>query len=71
MMRIGSYSIGVFDFLPTTHAVNALNRIMTLGASPLDLGYEMAMLCGLSVLYFATGVLLFQRLHFRTFRRAL
>jgi ABC-2 type transport system permease protein len=60
--------VGLFDFLPTTHAVNALNRILTLGAGPGAVLYEIVMLAVLSVIYFAAGVVLFRRFHLETRR---
>jgi len=62
---VGARTIGLFDFLPTTHAVNALGRILSLGAGPSGVLYEIVMLAVLSALYFALGVALFHRRHLR------
>ncbi len=53
------------DLLPPAHAVVALNKIFTLGAGLGDVLYELAALTVLSMLYFAVGVWLFQRMHLR------
>jgi ABC-2 type transport system permease protein len=65
LVTIGGRDIGAFDFLPPTHAVVALNKVLTLGEGLGDITYELAAVLVLSVLYFAAGVALFQRLHLR------
>jgi len=54
-------TIGLFDFLPSTHAVTALGKILTFGISPLKLIYESAGLMVLSLLFYLGGVILFIR----------
>jgi ABC-2 type transport system permease protein len=56
--------IHMMDFLPVTHAVSALNKVLTYGVGIDQLVYEMCALGCLSVLYFALGVILFNRLRF-------
>jgi ABC-2 type transport system permease protein len=56
-------SIGVFDLLPHTHAVLALNKILSLGAGLGDVAFELIAILVLSVVYFAVGVWLFRRMH--------
>jgi ABC-2 type transport system permease protein len=51
-----------YDFIPATHAVNALNRVFTLGGGIADIPYELIGLTVLSLLYFGLGVVLFDRL---------
>ena len=58
-------SIGLYDILPPTHAVIALNKVLTLGAGPSEVVYELAALLILSALYFGVGVWLFRRMHLR------
>jgi ABC-2 type transport system permease protein len=60
---LGDRTIALFDILPPTHAVVALNKVLTLGAGPADIVYELVALIILSVVYFAAGVWLFQRNH--------
>jgi ABC-2 type transport system permease protein len=54
-------SITLFDFLPPTHSVIALNKIFTLGAGLPDVQFELVALTLLSGLYFGVGVWIFQR----------
>lgn len=65
LFSIGSRTIGLFDILPPTHAVVALNKVLTLGAGFKDILFEVTALTVLSLLYFVIGVWLFQktRLH--------
>ena len=65
LITIAGRSIGLYDILPPTHAVVALNKVLTLGADLGDVTYELAALLVLSVLYFAVGVWLFRRRHLR------
>jgi ABC-2 type transport system permease protein len=51
------------DILPPTHAVIALNKVFTFGASLKDITYELLMLVLLSVIYYAIGVFLFRKRH--------
>ncbi len=59
------HSISLYDLLPPTHAVNALNKVFTLGAGLADVSFELLALALLSALYFGAGVWLFQRMHLR------
>ncbi len=63
---VAGRAVGLFDVFPTTHAVNAVNRILTLGAGPGDIVYEIVALSVLSLVYFAAGVALFYRMHLRS-----
>ena len=65
LFTVGRQAISLYDVLPPTHAVSALNKIFTLGAGIGELGYEMGALVILSILYFAAGVWLFQRTRLR------
>ena len=65
LFSLGGRTIGLYDILPPTHAVVALNKVLTLGAGLGDVAYELTALLVLSVVYFAAGVWLFQRTHLR------
>ncbi len=65
LFSIGGIDVGLYDFLPPTHAVAALNKILTLGAELHSVIYELVALTVLSALYFAIGVWLFRRFHLR------
>ncbi len=65
IFSIGGQSVALFDILPTSHAVIALQKIFVLGAGLSDVAYELIALVVLSALYFAIGVWLFQRTQLR------
>ncbi len=60
---IGGRGIALFDLLPPTHAVVALNKVFVLGAGLSDVAFELIALTVLSIVYFAIGVWLFKRTH--------
>ncbi len=59
--------INLYDIIPPTHAIVALNKILTLGAGFMDVGYELISLSFLSALYFVIGIWLF---HHKQMRKA-
>jgi ABC-2 type transport system permease protein len=63
LFHLSNRAIGLYDILPPTHAVVALNKILTLGAGIEDVIYELAVLVILSVVYFSIGIWLFRRKH--------
>jgi len=65
LFTIGGRVVGLYDLLPPTHAVAALNKILTLGADLSEVSFEIGALVVLSVLYFLVGVIVFQRLQIR------
>ena len=65
LFTLAGRAIGLYDILPPTHAVVALNKVLTLGAGIGDVAYELTALLVLSVAYFAAGVWLFERTHLR------
>ncbi len=62
---LGGHAIGLYDILPPTHAVVALNKILTLGADLSKITFELSALTILSALYFFVGVWMFKRFHLR------
>jgi ABC-2 type transport system permease protein len=66
LFTIAGHAVSPYDILPPTHAVVALNKILTLGASLGDVTYELTALLVLSVLYFIAGAWLFKRMHLRS-----
>jgi len=66
IFTVGERAIGLYDILPPTHAVVALNKVLTLGAGLEEVVYELSALVILSVLYFGIGVWLFKRFHLRS-----
>jgi ABC-2 type transport system permease protein len=65
LFTLAGHAVGLYDVLPPTHAVVALNKVLTLGAGLGDVLYELAALFILSLVYFTAGVWLFQRTHLR------
>jgi ABC-2 type transport system permease protein len=61
LFKILGHSVAVYDILPTTHAVLALNKIFTLGMGFKDIVYEFSALTLLSIIIFSVGVWAFQR----------
>ena len=68
ILNLGGRSIGLYDILPPTHAVVALNKVLTMGAGIGEVAYELSALCVLSLIYFAVGIGWFQRKHLRAQR---
>ena len=66
LFTLGGHDIGLYDILPPTHAVVALNKIFTLGTDMSQVTYELSALVILSVLYFFIGVWMFKRFHLRS-----
>jgi ABC-2 type transport system permease protein len=66
LFTLAGHTVGLYDILPPTHAVVALNKIMNLGAGLSEVLYELGALLILSAVYFAVGVWVFQRRHMRT-----
>ncbi len=66
LFTVSGRTIGLYDILPPTHAVVALNKVLTLGAGLGDVVYELTALLVLSALYLAAGVWLFKRRHLRS-----
>ncbi len=63
LFRLFGHGVAFADLLPPTHAVNALNKVFTMGAGLGDVSFEISALVLLSGIYFGTGVWLFQRMH--------
>jgi ABC-2 type transport system permease protein len=66
LFSIAGHAVSPYDILPPTHAVVALNKILTLGAGLKDVTYELTTLLVLSMLYFLVGAGLFRRMHLRS-----
>lgn len=59
--QLGRHTVGLYDLLPTTHAVDALRNVLTFGAPLEDVTFSLAALALLSALFFAVGVALYRR----------
>jgi ABC-2 type transport system permease protein len=65
LFTLAGHSFALFDILPPSHAVAALNKIFVLGAGLSDVMFELIALTVLSIAYFAIGVWLFKRTHLK------
>jgi len=61
LFTLFGHAVAIYDVLPTTHAVLALNKIFTLGLGFKDILFELAALTLLSVIYFTVGAWVFQK----------
>jgi ABC-2 type transport system permease protein len=62
---LGSRPVNLNDILPTTHTIDAYNRILNYDAGLGDVGYEIAAITLLTLVFFALGTWLFARRHMR------
>jgi ABC-2 type transport system permease protein len=63
LFAVGARTINANDVLPTTHSIAAYDRIMNTGAGLGDVGFELAAIVLLSVVFFAIGTWAFTRRH--------
>jgi ABC-2 type transport system permease protein len=66
LFTLAGHVVSLYDILPPSHAVVALNKILTLGAGLGDVAYELISLCVLSGVYLIAGACLFTRFHLHT-----
>ena len=65
IFEIAGQTVSIYDIIPSTHAVVALNKILTLGVGLGSVLYELVSLIVLSILYFAIGIWVFHWRHMR------
>ena len=65
LFEVSGQVVSIYDLIPSTHSVVALNKILTLGAGLGDVFYELGSLVVLTLLYFAIGIWVFNRRHLR------
>ena len=63
LFTVGDRAIQLNEVLPTTHAITALNRVLSHGAGFGDIVYELAAVTVLTVVFFALGTWIFTRRH--------
>lgn len=61
LFRLGSFPISWNDFLPPTHAVNAMNKVFNFGADLNDILFEIIALALLSIIYSSIGIMFFRK----------
>ena len=65
LATLSGHAVGLFDLIPATAAVNALNKILVLGQGITQVGFEFGELLILSLLYFVLGAVVLHRRHLR------
>ncbi len=65
LFTFAGHEVGLFDVIPASHVVLALQQVMCYGAGWGEVGFQIAMAAGLSALYFALGVVVFGRRQMR------
>ncbi|MFA9403682.1 MAG: ABC transporter permease [Anaerolineales bacterium] len=61
LFTIGDRAMNINDLLPTTHAINAMSRILNYGAGLNDVVFELGAITVLTIVLFAFGIWLFTR----------
>jgi ABC-2 type transport system permease protein len=65
LFTLSGHEIGVFDFLPATHGMLALQQVLSGHAGVPDIAFRLTAMTSLSILYFAIGTLVFGRRQMR------
>ncbi|MBI4928612.1 MAG: ABC transporter permease [Anaerolineae bacterium] len=60
LFTLAGHTIGLFDILPATHAMLALQQVLVGGADLAQVGFRLAATLILGLIYFAAGALLFR-----------
>jgi ABC-2 type transport system permease protein len=61
LFTVGETTVGLYDVLPTTHAVRAMRDVMTFGKGLDAVAGGLAAMALLALLFFATGIVLYRR----------
>jgi ABC-2 type transport system permease protein len=61
LFTLAGREVAFNDLLPPTHAVVAMNKIVSLGAPLSDVMPELVIMMTLTIIYFAIGVVLFKK----------
>jgi len=65
LFMVGDRAININDLLPTTHAINAMSKILNFGAGLSDVVFELGAIAVLTIVLFAFGIWLFTRRQMR------
>ncbi len=65
LFTVGDRAMNINDLLPTTHAINAMSKILNYGVGLRDVAFELAAIIVLTIVFFAVGVWVFTRRHMR------
>ena len=63
LFTVGSRSVSINDFLPTTHTISALGKVLNHQAGLGDVAFELGAILVLTVIFFAAGAWLFTKRH--------
>ncbi len=63
LFTVAGRSVSINDFLPTTHTISALDKVLNSGAGLGDVVLELAAIAALTVVFFVAGAWLFTRRH--------
>ncbi|MGD2120501.1 MAG: ABC transporter permease [Gemmatimonadota bacterium] len=63
LFHLGDRAVQINEVLPTTHAISAMNRVLSYDAALGDIAYELAAVVILSAVYYAVGTWIFTRRH--------
>jgi ABC-type polysaccharide/polyol phosphate export permease len=66
LFTVGGRTVQVYDLLPTTHAAEAMRRVLVLGEGVDAIGYEVGAIIVLSIGILVVGMALYQRMQLRT-----
>lgn len=66
LFSVGGQAIGLWDFLPPTHVVEALRQTLTYGVAWTECLYQLGATIILSVMYLIGGIVVFQRIRMKT-----
>jgi ABC-2 type transport system permease protein len=66
LFTVGCRTVQVYDLLPTTHAAEAMRRVLVLGEGMGAIGYEVGAIIVLSIVILVVGMALYQRMQLRT-----
>jgi ABC-2 type transport system permease protein len=61
LFSVGGHEIGLFDWLPATHGMLALQQSLLYGSGLEQTGFRLAAAAGLTGVWFAAGLILFRR----------
>ncbi len=62
VFTVAGHEIGLFDFLPATHGMLALQQVLIGGAGLGEIQFRLAVMVGLSLVYFIAGVIIFNQM---------
>ncbi len=65
LLTVAGRTIQAYDILPTSHAAEAMRRVLVYGDGPGAVAYELVAMAVLSLLLFAVGVVMYQRMRLR------